>query len=172
MPHAKRLFICLMIAMLSVAACGAALGESYSASSMRLVQYEGTVEILDESGSARFMMPNARLGSGDAVVTGPDGAASISLDSEKVLTLDADSRVELEQKGSALKLKLVEGSLFLDVREKLGEDETLDIETSNITVGIRGTIVFLNTIPSDEGSRADSCSGVCMPITASHNAIC
>ena len=43
--------------------------------------------------------------------TGDDGLASVGLDDTKVLTLDANTKVELSQQGNALKLKRLDASL-------------------------------------------------------------
>ena len=130
-PNVKRLLIFAVAWIFAALACAGALAESYTATSMRLLRYEGTVEIEDESGNPRFIMENARFAS-------------------KILTMDADSRVEFVKQSNALKLTLTEGSLFLDVQEKLDANETLEIQTSTMLVGIRGTIVFLNDQPAGE----------------------
>ena len=127
--------------------CPAAVSESYEASTMRLIRYEGEVEVLDASGNARFLMENGRFASGETLSTGPAGSASVSLDSSKIVTLDEKTRTAFAREGSHLKLTLLEGSLFLDVEKKLDANETLDIETSTMTVGIRGTIVFVSEQP-------------------------
>ena len=148
-----RNWLCLLIALaVMLTLCGAA-AETYSASSMRLLQYEGTVEIEDAEGAPRFVMENARFNSGEAMRTGADSLASVGLDETKVVTLDAETRVEFKKEGNALRMKLTEGQVLLDVQEKLDENESLDIETSTLAVGIRGTIVFLSEQPAEEGGR-------------------
>ena len=136
--------------MIALAFCSAALAESYKAATMRLLHYEGSVEIEDESGGSRFVMENARFNSGESLRTGAGSSASVSLDDTKIVTLAAESHVQFARTGNALKLTLTEGSLFLDVSEKLSDDETLDIETSTMVVGIRGTIVFVSVVPADQ----------------------
>ena len=58
-----RSLLLLLLAALFLFTCAAA--ESYEASTMRLLRYEGNVEISDVSGNARFVMENARFNSGD-----------------------------------------------------------------------------------------------------------
>ena len=118
--------------------------ESYSAKVIRLLHYEGEVGIEDASGSSAFMMENIRLSSGQALITGPESSASVGLDDSRIVTLDADTRVEFIQEKDQLELNLVKGTLFLDVQDKLDENEVLDIRTSTMAVGIRGTIVFVS----------------------------
>ena len=46
-----------------------ALADSYTSTTMRLLHYEGTVEIEDASGKPRAVMENARFNSGEAMKT-------------------------------------------------------------------------------------------------------
>ena len=127
-----------------------ARGESYSASTMRLLKYNGDVVIEDAEGNPRFVMENVRFASGEAMKTGKGASASVNLDSTKIVTLDEQSRVEFALNGNHMELNLTEGVLFLDVSEKLDENESLDIKTSTMTVGIRGTIVFVANLPAGD----------------------
>ena len=52
-------------------------------------------------------------------------------------------------------MNLTEGKIFLDVSEKLGANETMDITTATMAIGIRGTIVYVSSEPvTDETSFA------------------
>ena len=144
----SSLMLTLML-ILVLAVCGTVSAESYTATTMRLLHYEGTVEIESEDGGAGFLMENIRLNSGEALRTGADGMASIGLDPGRIVTMEYDSRVEFFKEGDAMKLTLTEGALLLDVQDKLDENETLDIQTANMTVGIRGTIVYVSVRPEE-----------------------
>ena len=87
----------------------AVLADSYTATTMRLLHYEGKVEIEDSSGKQRPVMENVRLNSGEAMKTGESSTASVGLDQGRVVTLDALSRVEFEKKAGALSMNLTEG---------------------------------------------------------------
>ena len=141
--------IIILLALTAALIFGAAAGESYDAGTMRLLRYEGNVEIFDPEGNPRFVLENVRFASGEALQTGEESTASVGLDDTKIVTLDASSRVDFAQEAGHLKLKLSGGTLFLDVTEKLDENESLDIETSTMTVGIRGTITFLSESAPD-----------------------
>ena len=65
---------CLIMAL--VLTCSAA-AETYGASTMRLLRYEGDVEIFDTAGNSRFVMENARFASGEAMRTGAESLASV-----------------------------------------------------------------------------------------------
>ena len=111
----------------------------YLATTMRLLRVEGTVTIEDSTGAAKPVIDNIRFQSGDALNTGSDGLASVGLDDTKIVTLENDSRVEFNKSGKQIELNLTKGALFFEVTEKLADDETYEIKTSNMTVGIRGT---------------------------------
>lgn len=135
-----RFFLILLAAL----TLGTAAAESYEASTMRLLRYSGAVRIEDASGKLRYIMRNARFNSGETMRTAEKSDASLGLDDSKIVTLDAKTRVTFRQQDRRLKMTLLEGALFLDVQKKLDENETLDIETSTMAVGIRGTIVYVS----------------------------
>ena len=121
--------------------------DSYTSATMRLLRYEGTVEIEDSAGKPRAVMENARLNSGEAMKTAEASSASVGLDEGRIVTMDEKSRVEFEKKDAAVSMNLTEGKIFLDVSEKLSADESMDIKTSTMVVGIRGTIVYVSSEP-------------------------
>ena len=121
--------------------------DSYTSATMRLLRYEGTVEIEDSAGKPRAVMENARLNSGEAMKTAEASSASVGLDEGRIVTMDEKSRVEFEKKDVAVSMNLTEGKIFLDVSEKLSADESMDIKTSTMVVGIRGTIVYVSSEP-------------------------
>jgi hypothetical protein len=141
----KRLIVLLAALLLALLPmCGALAEDEYAAQSMRLLHYEGEVEILDANGKPRFVMENARFKSGEAMRTGEASTASVSLDATKIVTMDQQSLLEFIKQGNHMLLTLKEGTLLLDVQKKLDENEYLDVETSTLTVGIRGTMIVLS----------------------------
>ncbi|MCR5615240.1 MAG: InlB B-repeat-containing protein [Saccharofermentans sp.] len=129
-----------VVIVLAVAATIAVIANNrYLATTMRLLRVEGTVNIEDSTGEIKPVIDNIRFESGDALSTGSDGLASVGLDDTKIVTLENDSRVEFTKQGKQLELNLTQGALFFEVTEKLADDETYEIKTSNMTVGIRGT---------------------------------
>ena len=156
---AARRTALLALALILILIIGAN-AESYDAETMRLLRQEGAVEIFDPSGESRFVMENVRFASGEALETGEDGLASVSLDVGRIVTMDAVSRAEFLQEASHMKLTLCRGTIFLDVANKLGDDESLDIQTSTMTVGIRGTIVYVSEDFSEDGQTVNTRLGV------------
>ena len=157
----RSAFVSFVLLLLALALCLVPAGaeDSYEAGTMRLLRYGGSVEILDPAGAPRFVLENVRFASGESLRTGEDGSASVGLDDSKIVTLDAATRVQFVQEDSHIRLNLAEGALFLDVQKGLDENEGLDIQTTTMTVGIRGTIVFVSA-GTGEGGAARSALGV------------
>ena len=139
------LSVFLVLSALTYTLSRAARADEYTATTMRLLRYEGTVEIEGADGASRPVMENVRFESGESMRTGAASTASVGLDTGRVVTLDEKSRVEFTKQNKALERTLTEGSLLLDVQDKLSDDETMDVKTSTMAVGIRGTVIYLHT---------------------------
>ena len=139
------------VAVIAGAVTLVVLGRSgYTATTMRLLRVEGTVNIEDSKGGTKPVIDKIRFQSGDALNTGNDGLASVGLDDTKIVTLQTDSRVEFQKQNKKLELKLTKGARFFEVMEHLKDDETYEIHTSNMTVGIRGTSGYVYYDESDK----------------------
>ena len=109
-----------------------------SATTMRVIHLEGDVSLQD-NGILKTIRENLRLSSGNEIDTAESSSVSISLDDAKVVTMDQLSHAEFNQEGKELNLDLTRGSLFFEVDRPLAADESFEIETSTMIVGIRGT---------------------------------
>ncbi len=109
-----------------------------TATTMRILRIEGTVT-LEDGGKEKTITTNLRLSSGNALSTAIKSLVSIGLDEVKIVTLDENSRAVFNQSGRKLELDLTDGSLFFEVQKPLEDDESFDISTSTMVVGIRGT---------------------------------
>ena len=126
-----------------------ASAESAEADTIRFLRAEGEVTVYNPAGQPRFAVANARFGSGEAIETGSDGYAAISLDDTKIVSLDRETRLEFVREGSHMKMTVVRGTIFVDVSEKLDENESLDIQTTTLMVGIRGTMIAVGVQPGN-----------------------
>ena len=105
------------VAVIAVAVTVVLLSRSgYTATTMRLLRVEGTVNIEDSKGGTKPVIDKIRFQSGDALNTGNDGLASVGLDDTKIVTLQSDSRVEFQKQNKKLELKLTKGALFFEVQ--------------------------------------------------------
>ena len=137
----KKKIIIIVAAILMVVAalvCIFIFRSQIRATTMRILRMEGEVS-LEDNGKKKTATENLRLNSGNALSTAIKSLVSIGLDDSKIVTLDELSRAEFNQAGRQLDLKLTDGSLFFEVQKPLADDETLDIRTNTMVVGIRGT---------------------------------
>ena len=134
-----RLLLCALLLNLALllSACGGASGAS--ATAMHLKKTEGTVGVADDAGNDVAPAENLSLYSGYTVATEAESYAWIDLDSAKLAKMDAESAVEIVKGGKNLTVNVQTGSLFFNVTEPLANDETMEICTSSLMAGIRGT---------------------------------
>lgn len=138
MEHSGKRLLAFFLALsmlLSFAACG---GET-TAATMHLIKTEGTVQVNDAKGKSLKVMENLGLFSGYSIATQMASYGWVNLDDTKLAKLDESSEAEVRKDGKLLELYVRSGSLFFNVTKPLSDDETLDIRTSTMLVGIRGT---------------------------------
>ena len=117
-----------------------------TASVIRLTKTTGTVAISKSSGKSISLLKNMRLYNGYHVSTDEESYAWINLDDSKLLKEDAESEVEVRKDGKNLEVLVASGNIFFDVAEDLGDDESLNIRTSTMVVGIRGTSGWIQCV--------------------------
>lgn len=133
----KQVTFLLALALL-LTACGRG-GFGGVAATMHLKRAEGTVGVSDGEGQSVEPKENLGLYSGYGVDTREESYAWIDLDEAKVAKLDQESKIEITKDDKNLEIKILSGSLFFNVVEPLEDDETMDIHTSSMVVGVRGT---------------------------------
>lgn len=135
---------CLSLVLaLPCAACG-----SGTAAFMHLLRAEGEVSIQGEAGKSVKVTENMGLYSGYQLDTEAASYAWIEMDKTKLAKMDEDSEIEIRKKDQDLTIRLREGGIFFNVTEPLEDDETMEIRTSTMAIGIRGTCGWV----SDDGS--------------------
>ena len=148
----KNWRICALLLAVSLVftACGSS-GESSGvttaeASVMQLEKTEGSVGVLDDGGKDVSIREKMNLYSGYQVGTESGSYAWINLDHVKLVKMDESSDAELRKNGKDLELYVHSGSLFFHSTEPLEEDETLEIRSSTMAVGIRGTCGWVRVV--------------------------
>lgn len=115
-----------------------------TASTMRMLRTEGVVKLFEDQ-KEKTISNNLRLNAGNVLNTRDASLAGIALDDTKIVTINELSNAQFDQKGKKLDINLTDGSLFFEVTKKLDADETFDIRTSTMVVGIRGTSGYVAT---------------------------
>ena len=119
---------------------------SASATTVRLAKTDGNVSVLGDGGMETATKANMRLFSGNHVKTEQNSYAWVNLDDSKAAKLDALSEMEVRKDGNNLEVLATTGNLFFNVSQPLKSDENLNIRTSTMVTGIRGTCGILKAI--------------------------
>lgn len=126
------------------------VGQSYAAeataTTVQLMKTEGTVDVTNSGGRALTVREDMRLYNGYHVNTGAKSYAWVNLDSDKLTKLDESSEMELRKENQKLEILLNEGSIYFNVEKPLEDSESMNIRTSTMVVGIRGTCGWVRVI--------------------------
>ena len=131
--------------------CLTAVRSLRSATTMRLLRFDGEISLLTDSGKVLEASENKRLTNGNVIKTKKESQAWILLDEDRVVTLMEKSAASFTQNGKKLFLSLDEGRLFFNIERSLEDDEDFDIATSTMIIGIRGTSGYID---SDENGNS------------------
>ncbi|MDD6159528.1 MAG: FecR domain-containing protein [Oscillospiraceae bacterium] len=109
------------------------------ATTLRLEETTGTVTVKNSTGKTVKTSSGSKLYSGYSVETGKASYAWVSLDDDVVIKTDANTTITVKQSGKKLEVQLKNGRLFFNVSKPIAKDSSLNIRTSNMSTGIRGT---------------------------------
>ena len=135
----KSLGILLILVMVMTCFTGYAFG-AVTASTIRLEQTQGNVSVVNQNKAQKSIKQGMKLISGDQVTTKASSYAYASLDATKALKMDSNSKIALRQKGSQNEILVSKGKVYFNVSKKLGKNEKMNIRTSTMIAGVRGTI--------------------------------
>ncbi len=142
----RRIIAVLLSLCMILGNAGTVMAEEASAATLRLTKTEGEVGISNANGRKLSAIKDMKLYNGYHVETQEASYAWVNLDSTKLVKLDAVSEMEIREKGKELELLLNSGNLYFNVTAPLADDETLNIRTSTMVTGIRGTAGWVKVI--------------------------
>ena len=137
--NVKRILCGLLACILLLAPVTPASAATARATTMKLEKKVGAVTLKTQSGTSLRITDGMRLYNGNSLATEKYSYAYISLDSSKAVKLDQSSSATLRQNGRSLELLVKSGKLFFNVDKPLGQDESMNVRTSTMVTGIRGT---------------------------------
>lgn len=143
----KAMNLCVLASLVTL--IFSACGQSAKAATMHLVKTSGNVGVSDQAGKAVELIENLGLYSGYRVNTMDESRAWIELDQVKLVKMDSASEADIHKNGRELELVVNTGSLYFNITEPLEENETLNIRSSTMMVGIRGTRGWVD-VPDEE----------------------
>ena len=137
--YMKRLLSFALAFLLMLGLASPALAAKAKAVTMRVELVEGSVTIRDAGGVTLDYFDGIQLYSGYSVETGDDSCAYISLDEDKAIKLAMNTAVSIKKSGRKLQVKLKAGEIIFNVTTPLAGNETLEIRTSTMITGVRGS---------------------------------
>ncbi len=156
----KRLISIMLVCLLVFAlATPVYTAEKAEAVTIRLAKTEGAgVVVTTNAGKTVKTSDKMRLFTGYQVKTDKSSFAFLSLDDTKAVKLDNNTHVEIKKSGQKNEVYVSTGQLFFNVSEKLETTETLNVHTSNASMGIRGTsgMVAFKTTYNPDGTLSAS----------------
>ena len=135
----KRLLSVVLAFLLMLGLASPALAATPKAVTMRVELVEGSVTIKDAGGVTLDYFEGIQLYSGYSVETGDDSCAYISLDDSKAIKLSMNTSVTIKKSGRKLQVKLKAGEIMFNVTTPLPGNESLEIRTSTMITGVRGS---------------------------------
>ncbi len=121
--------------------------------SICLESVEGTVTVYKANQKKVKTTIGMKLYQDYQITTSAESYAIISLDSKKLIKMDASTQIHIGKSGKKLQVLIDSGSVFFDVTEALQQDEQLNVKTSNMTMGIRGTAGTVSSILQKENGE-------------------
>jgi len=113
--------------------------ETVEGKTIRLESYTGTVSVISGTGRNMSIINRMRVFDGYTVATGNDSIAYLSIDSKKTVKLDENTKISVVKKDKVNEIQVITGTILFSVTEALKEDESLEVVTPTIAIGIRGT---------------------------------
>ena len=139
----------LALVLVLILALGTALpimAEDNTAKAVRLEKTEGEVSVLSAAGKAQDARSGLRLYSGYHVITEAKSYAWLSLDTDRVAKADENTDLEIRRTRRKLEVLAASGNVYFNVNRPLEKDETLNIRTSTIAMGVRGTTGWVEVV--------------------------
>ncbi|MCR5459118.1 MAG: FecR family protein [Acetatifactor sp.] len=121
-------------------------GYETTAISVELSKTEGDVGVSNKSGNAVKTVAGMHLYNGNKVTTNEGAKAYLTLDDSKAAKLSEYSALEVRKETKDLTLYLSAGEMFFNVAKHLEDDESMNVRTSTMVTGIRGTSGFVRVI--------------------------
>ena len=113
--------------------------ESYRSIKIESLEGEAVVKRSDKNLNVYLDM---NLRSGDSLETKANSSVVVKLDEDKYIYVGENSKIDLissEKNSEKTIIRVNEGCIVTEVKNKLKTNETFDVETPNSTMAIRGT---------------------------------
>jgi ferric-dicitrate binding protein FerR (iron transport regulator) len=148
--------VCILVPLLVIAGFATAYGENPADAVVVYTRGDAKVKFNEAADFVR-LVGRTRLGAGDVLETGDKTKVELELSDESMIVIGENSRVVIKELNtvevtriSRSAFELLKGRIRAIVNPFAGNDSRFTIETSNATVGVRGTDFGVAYIPSEE----------------------
>lgn len=131
--------VAFMFAIIMVFTSFSFAAESAKGKTIRLETFSGDVEVKSGSGKEISVSEKMRVFDGYTIKTFNNSEAYLSLDDTKAVKLGMNTEVKIKKSWFSNKIVVISGELFFNVTKPLENNESLNISTSTMSMGIRGT---------------------------------
>lgn len=119
---------------------------------LKVFEVEGQANVAREGKGDISPYTNMVLESGDKVSL-DSGKLTIQADEDKYIFFDEKTEILLKASGSSqnskTNIEILSGSITNDIKNKLSDDSTYEINTPNSTMSVRGTVFYVTTYEID-----------------------
>ena len=125
---------------------------------------------LERGSSEKDVVEGMNLKSKDTVTTGADGVVELLVDADKHIVASENTSFTIvssgnEKKGK-LKIELLYGTSLVEIDKKLPEGSSVEVETPNATLSVRGTIFETSYTEGEDKTVVKVTDGVVKIATA------
>ncbi len=119
---------------------------------------------LERDSSEKDIVEGMNLKSKDMITTGEDGLLELLVDTDKHILAKQNTCFEIvsngnEKKGK-LKIKLEYGSSLIEIENKLNDNSSVEVETPNASLSVRGTTFEVTYSKEDKSTFVEVTDGV------------
>lgn len=119
--------------------------------SIKILETKGTVSI-ERDKRTMSAEEGLKMRDKDYITVSKDGYARIDCDRSTYARFEHNTEASFATNSEKkLKIKLIKGEMVVEVQEKYGSGEALNIVTPNTVMAIRGTVVAVRCIPTADG---------------------
>ena len=157
----KSVCLLLVLAVLVTALPVKAGAADTIGSKISIEKIDGEVSVVKASGKTAAAVAGVKLAATESLRTDKASYAYISIDDDKVIKLDELTQVNVKKSGNKLSVEVSEGSIFFEVKEKLEDNESMNLNASTMAMSIRGTsgIIGVRRVGDDIVSTAQILEG-------------
>ena len=133
-----RVIVLAVILAVLVVGCvaGFFIYKKYTAETYKIIRIVGSAESLNSKGKTKVLHKDDRFRIGDTLSTKDSSLATVAIDNYKFITLEENSKVRFDKENNELKLRLISGGLFYNIKQPLTAEEKMEVYIDNMSVNI------------------------------------